>query len=391
MVRFRDCTCRTMRALNTEITDVSSKRMHRIASAVAGVLLLMVAGCGTALNSSSSSHSSPSGTIQSQSQPPTGPTLGYVWDAPSQSLRPIQGVAGASIIGAATVSAPSQGTSFIASASSGISGMALFLDANGGVFQSSVTGGPLTKVASVSGGTSLVLSNSGAYAVVTGKSADGASIASVISGLPASPSTRNLNLASGTSVLGAAASDTGTVALANGSSQGNVSMVAFVGQAAGAQVATTQAFGGMQFVPNSDELVVADGASGALTAITRVNTTPSSSSLSSAGGIMAPVALDITSNGRWVVAANHNGDVLRIDLTGAAAATKVHCSCAPNQVLALNGSANGAGASTTVRLVTAAGGPLWIMDAGNASPRVLFIPAITTAGTLPTIASKSAM
>jgi hypothetical protein len=39
-------------------------------------------------------------------------------------------------------------------------------------------------------------------------------------------------------------------------------------------------------------------------------------------------------------------------------------------VLAMRGSAAGA----TVRLV-AAGGPLWIVDAGSAAPRVLFIPA----------------
>jgi hypothetical protein len=147
-----------------------------------------------------------------------------------------------------------------------------------------------------------------------------------------------------------------------------------------------QAFGGLQFVPNSDELVVADGASGAVTAISHVNTAPSPALLSAPGGITAPVALDVTPNGRWVVAANHAGDVLRIDLTGVAAATKVRCSCAPTQVLALNGSSNG----TTVRLVTATGGPLWIVDAGNATPRALFIPAITT-GTVPTIIAKNAM
>jgi len=361
------------------------KRVRGVASTIAGLLTLTVLGCGIAVNPSSSS----SGPAQSQSKQSTGPVLGYVWDVPSQSLLPVQGVAGASILGTATVSATSQGHSFIASAISGISGRALFLDANGGVFQGSVTGGPLTKVANISGATSLILSNSGGYAVVTGKSADGASIASVISGLPTSPSTRNLTLASAASVFGAAASDTGTVALATGSGQSEVTIVAFVGPAVGVQVATTQAFGGMQFVPSSDELVVADGGSGALTAIARVNTTPSSSSLSSAGGITAPVALDITSNGRWVVAANHHGDVLRIDLTGVAATMKVHCSCAPSQVLALNGSANGAG--TTVRLVTPGGGPLWIVDAGNTSPRVLFIPAITTAGILPTLTPKSAM
>src|SRR5271170_4633017 len=142
----------------------------------------------------------------------------------------------------------------------------------------------------------------------------------------------------------------------------------------------------MQFVPNSDELVVADGASGALTAISHVNMMPSPATLSPAGGIAAPVALDITTNGRWVVAANHTGDVLRIDLTGATASTKLHCSCAPSQVLALNGSMSG----TAVRLVTTGGGPLWIVDAGSSAPRVLFIPAISPAS-VPTITTKGAL
>src|SRR5579862_8130674 len=139
------------------------KRVRGVASTIAGLLTLTVLGCGIAVNPSSSS----SGPAQSQSKQSTGPVLGYVWDVPSQSLLPVQGVAGASILGTATVSATSQGHSFIASAISGISGRALFLDANGGVFQGSVTGGPLTKVANISGATSLILSNSGGYAVVT--------------------------------------------------------------------------------------------------------------------------------------------------------------------------------------------------------------------------------
>jgi hypothetical protein len=283
------------------------------------------------------------------------------------------------------MSTPSQGPSFIATASSGVSGMAVFLDANGGVYQSALTGGPLSKIASVPGATSLLLSNSGSYAVVTGQAKTGVSNALVISGLPQSAVAHPLNVSALGSILGVAASDTGSVAMATGSGQSGISIVAFVGQGAGTQVATAQAFGGLQFVPNSDELVVADGVSGAVTAISHMNTTPSSAVLSAPGGISAPVGLDITPNGRWVVAANHTGDVLRIDLTDVAALTKLHCSCAPTQVMALNGSSNG----TAVRLVTAAGGPLWVVDAGNPSSRVLFIPAITT-GTVPTI-TKSAV
>jgi hypothetical protein len=339
-------------------------------------LVMLAAGCGTSLNPTPAS--SGSGTTQAQSQPASGPKLGYVWDAASQSLRPLQGVAGASIVGTPTVTAA--GAGYIATVSSGVSGTALFLDANGGVYQSLLTGGTPAKIASAPGATSLVLSNSGAYALVTGKTASGGNMAAVISGLPGSPLLKSLNVASLPGILSAAASDTGTVALAAGSGEGAVSVVAFVGQAAGTQVATAQAFGGVQFVPGSDELVVADGASGAVTAISHVNTTPSSAVLSAAGGIAAPVSLDITSNAHWVVAANAKGDVLRLDLTGVAAPNKVRCSCAPTQVTAMNGN--------TVRLVTSGGGPLWIVDAGSSAPRVLFVPAIPST-TVATVITKS--
>ena len=328
-----------------------------------------------------SSTAAPGGTTP-QSQPASGPKLGYVWDDASRSLRPVQGVAGASVIGPAAVTAPTQGAGYLSTASSVVSGAALFLDASGGVYQSSLAGGAFSKIASLPGATALLMSYSGSYAVVTGKDASGAPMAAVLSGLPGSPAILNLGVASLPGILGGAASDTGTVALAAGTSGGAVSVFAFPAQGAGAQVAAAQSYGGIQFVPGSDELVVGDGGSGAITAISHVNTTPASAVLSAGGGIAAPVALDITSNARWVVAANAKGDVLRVDLSGVAAPNKVHCSCAPSQVVAMSG--------TTVHLVTASGGPLWIVDAGGTSPRVLFVPAIIPAAQA-TVITKSAM
>jgi hypothetical protein len=360
-----------------------AKQVLESAPAIAAVLALALAGCGTAINSPSPS---PSGAIQAQSQPTTGPVLGYIWDASVQGLRPVQGLPGASIVGAATVSGAGRSSPFIATASSAVSGMALFLDANGGVFEAPLSGGAMTRIANIPGATGLVLSSSGGYSLITGESAAGANIAAVISGLPQSPTVRNLNVSTLTPIAGGAASDTGTVALAMGSGQSAASAVAFTGQSASVQIATAQSFGGMQFVPGSDELVLADGGAGTLTAISHVGTTPASATLSPAGAIASPVALDITSNGRWVVVANHAGDVLRIDLTGAIAATTLHCSCAPSQVLALRGSTSG----STVRLVTTGGGPLWIVDAGSAASRVLFIPAVAPAS-VPTISTKSTM
>jgi len=359
------------------------KQVFGISPATAALLTFALAGCGTAINAPSPP---PSGAIQPQSQPATGPILGYIWDAPSHGLRPVQGLPGASIVGTATVSTSGAGPAFIATASSWVSGMALFLDTNGNVFQSPLSGGALTRVATIPGASALVLSNSGGYALVTGDNNSGVNIASVISGLPRSPAIRSLEVSALASIAGGAASDTGTVALAAASGQSGTSIVAFSGQGAGVQVATAQSFGGMQFVPGSDELVVADGVTGALTAVSHVNTAPASAVLVPQGAITSPVALDITPNGRWVVAANHAGDVLRIDLTAAVAATKLHCSCTPSQVQAMRGSTSG----TTVRLVTSGGGPLWIVDAAGTAPRVLFIPALLS-GSVPSIVTKSAI
>jgi hypothetical protein len=359
------------------------RQLQRLTYAIAAMCLAAAAGCGTAVNSSSSSSSS---TLQAQ--PATGPILGYVWDAGGQALRPVQGVPGASLVGKPVVTAPSQGAGIIASASSGISATALFLDANGGVFQAPLSGGSLTKIASVPGATSLAMSSMGSTALVTGKNASGAMEASLISGLPQTPSVRALTLPALASILGGAASDTGTAAVAGSSAaDGPVSVFGFSGPGAAVAVATLQAFGGMQFVPGSDKLVVADAGSGALTAISNISTTATSATLSPAGAIAAPAALDITANGRWVVAANHAGDVLRLDLTGAVAATKLHCSCSPSQVSAFHGSANG----TAVRLITADGGPLWMVDAGTAAPRILFIPAIRPASTPPAASRGGAL
>ena len=66
------------------------KQLLRMGPATAVLLTLALAGCGTSMNPLSSA---PSGTIQPQSQPATGPVLGYIWDSSSQGLRPSSGTA----------------------------------------------------------------------------------------------------------------------------------------------------------------------------------------------------------------------------------------------------------------------------------------------------------
>src|SRR5271155_103928 len=127
-----------------------------IPAAIAAILMLALAGCGGPMTSTSSSGSA---TIQPQSQPATGPILGYVWDGANEALRPVQGVPGASIVGGAILSAPSQGAAILATTSSAVSGTALFLNANGGIFQAPLTGGKLAQIASLPGASGLALSN----------------------------------------------------------------------------------------------------------------------------------------------------------------------------------------------------------------------------------------
>ena len=352
------------------------RKVNVFGLSVATACSLVSSGCGTSINSTSAA---PPSTIQPQSKPATGPTLGYVWDAAGQALRPVQGVPGASIVGTQHLTAAGGATTIVAAASSIRSGMAFFLDANGNLYQSPLTGGAAAQIASMPGASGLFVSSSGSNVLLTGKSASGTNVAALVSGLPQSAATHVLDVSTMNGIVGGSVSDTGAVVLAAPSSpagqgpdgQGPVSLVAYAGQSAGASIATFQAFGGMQFVPNSDELIAADGFSGTFTAISHVSTSPVSAPLPAAVSITSPAALDITPDARWVVAANHAGDVLRIDLTGAQAAVKTHCSCAPGQVSAMTG--------TTLRLVTQGGGPLWIVDAGGAAPRVLFVPAITAA------------
>jgi hypothetical protein len=341
-----------------------------ISLGIAIVFCLASMGCGTSGNTL---LSAPTSTIHPQSQPATGPTLGYVWDTAGQALRPVRGVPGASIVGSALSNVPGGGTSIVAAASSARSGIALYLDVKGNLYQSPLAGGASTRIASVPGATSLIINNSGSYVLLTGKANSGSNVAALISGLPQGAATHALDVSTLTGALSGAVSDTGAVVLASSSSQatGSVQLLAYGGQSAGTSIGTLQAFGGMQFVPGSDELIAADGGTGAFTTISHVSTTPVSASLSTTASIASPASLDITSDGRWVVAANHAGDVLRIDLTGAQAAVKAHCSCVPAQVSTMTG--------TTLRLVTEGGGPLWIVDAGGVSPRVLFVPAITAA------------
>jgi hypothetical protein len=349
--------------------------VFHVSLAIAATFCLGAAGCGTSANSAPSGAAS---TLQPQSRPATGPTLGYVWDTAGQTLHPVQGVPGASIVGSRLVDTPGNGIAIVAAALSVRSGMAFFLDANGNVFQAPLTGGTSTQIANISGVTSLAVSNSGSYALLTGKKA-----AALISGLPQSPVTHLLDASGLNGILNGAVSDTGASVLAGGarSGPGSVSLLAFVDQKAGTVIATLQVFGGMQFVPGSDELIAADGETGAFTAISHISTTAAPAPLTTAVSIASPAALDITPNARWMVAANHGGDVLRIDLTGTQAAVKVHCTCAPGQVTAMTG--------TTLRLVTEGGGPLWIVDAAGAAPRVLFVPAITAASVAASAGGKS--
>jgi hypothetical protein len=168
-------------------------------------------------------------------------------------------------------------------------------------------------------------------------------------------------------VVGASVSDGGAALLGGSAGDGSVTILA-VGQGGTAVSAlSVGALGGMAFVPGSDRALVVDAASGNVTQISNVSSTPAPSVISGAK-ISQPVGVDVSTDGRWGLVANGAGMVMRLDMSGQNAPVVTKCSCTPTTVASLSGGA--------FLLTSAGSSTAWMVDAGGGSPRFLFIPAL---------------
>ena len=305
-----------------------------------------------------------------------GPVAGFVYDSPGRALRPIQGVPGASLIGdpinlgldltAAYVS-PRQDSAFVVSAD-GL--LHFFRLASTGPVETSLGGISFIpqRVVFSPSGTAAALLTLGKAQVFQGLPG-----APALAGAITLPATGGLQPASATAsrsrqrtptAADFAISDDGVYLLSV--SGGSVRLLSVNGQnrslipaAAGALVA---------FAPGGHDAAVLDPAAGLLFIRDAAGAAGVQTIAQPDDSLASAVGIGFSQDGAklYVASAAAHGVVI-FDLVAGSRST-IACDCTP-ATLAPMGS--------LFRLNEFGSGPLWLLDAGAAPPRIVFVPAHT--------------
>jgi hypothetical protein len=336
----------------------SCGRLSASLGSVTCVAILLVSGCGkSSVNSGSTSSggsTTPAGTNISN-----GAQMGLIWNTSDSTLRTLVGVPGATQLGAALFPA---GT-YSAGAYAGLTQTALLIDPKGNLKIMTLPSlQTVSLAANVSLSSQIVFSPHGGYAAVFDP---GSTSLLQLTGIPLSLSVATVTSAS--PIQGAAISDAGTLLVAANSATPGVTVTATTANGARSTLATLGGFGGMGFVPGSEDALVAD--SSANTLARYHNGTPTALA-TGVNGLNLPFAVAASQDGNWAVTANRaNSTLVRVDLTGATPPTQSSCTCSPTQLSALNGNA-------VFELATPGAAPGWMIQADSPTSRVLFIPPV---------------
>jgi hypothetical protein len=298
------------------------------------------------------------GQVQS---PVTGPILGYMWDRGAGGLRPILGIPGSSTLGpiadagaalAAAEIAPGQDYALAVAAGSG---SVLLIRLNGPLSATAIDGIP-------AGPERIILSPSGASAAIY--YADRHRI-QLLSGLPDAPSLGNaIDIAALPALITAVAVNDGD-GLVLVAAPGAL-YAAGAGLAAPVLVAPIGRASNIAFLQNSRDAVAADYDRNEIILIRDV--TGAAQRVVLAGereGIAKPIAVAVSNQNQQVLAASA-GAVAMLGLDGGPP-TLVACPCSLSGLHRLKGEA-------VFRLNDPSSDPMYLLDAGAAQPRVLFVP-----------------
>jgi hypothetical protein len=334
----------------------SCGRLNAVLGSVACVAILLVSGC---------SKSSINGTTTGGTTTPTATTvstgaqMGLIWNSSDSTLRSLVGVPGATQLGKALFAAGTYSTGAYA----GLTRTALLIDPKSNLKVMTLPSQqPVALAANVSPSSLITFSPHGGYAVVL---VPGSTSLQLVSGIPQSPSASTVT--SATQIQGAAVSDAGTLLVAaNGATMG-FTVTATVANGTRSTLATLGGFGGMGFVPGSEDSLIAD--SSANTLARYHNGTPTTLA-TGANGLNQPLAVAASQDDHWAIVADRaDGSLLRVDLTGAMPPAQTSCTCSPTQLSALNGNA-------VFELVAPGTTPGWMIEADSPTSRVLFIPPV---------------
>jgi hypothetical protein len=300
----------------------------------------------------------------------SGPSLGVIYDASAQALRPVWGIPGASTAGKRI----DTGFTITAAAISPAQDYALALSADGSlklvIF--APDGVSIQDVKPAAAPDRMVLSPAGSAAVLYYKSA---SAVQVVSGLPNSmqvgPQIDISTLPQAPDVL--AISDDAAVVLAGvvenakgETPRGEVFVLPLDGSAP-RSIGPVQHASAMAFFKKSHDVVIADDVASAVIMVSDAGGASAPAWMFTDPGLSAPDSVQVAPDGKSILTGSSQNQVLAMMDASGANPVFVPCVCTPTEVRPLS-------VAAIYQVTEASSGLLWILDSNPLNPRVLFVP-----------------
>jgi hypothetical protein len=298
---------------------------------------------------------------QSNSTSVTEPVLGLVFDAGTQTVRPLMGIPAASQLGGTLGGTPLGG---VAISSEQAYAVALEAGTGAALLVSQAGRQPLTGVRA--GAQLAAVSQLGTAAAVyfadTGK-------ASILTGLPDAPQILREVTLDGAPLLLAVSDDGTTLAAVVSLSANQATVFSYSADGAGQALLSDRLFPSLEFVPGATTLLMATQS-----AVYLYQSRQGLQLLTDQrDGIANVVGAAASGDGTRVFIAMQTGQVAVRNLA-ASTQTVLSCACQPAGISRLRGKA-------VFRLNELGAGPLWVVDGDATVPRILFI-AMPVGGSL---------
>jgi hypothetical protein len=311
----------------------------------------------------------------------SGPSLGVIYDAADQAIRPVWGIPGSSTVG----SRIDTGFAITAAAISPAQDYALAVSSDGSLklLIFAAAGLSIQNVNSAATPDRMVLSPAGSSAILYYKSA--ASV-QVVSGLPNSvkfgPPIDISALPHAPDVF--AISDDAAVVLAGVMesvtrapirrlqagrpvpSSGELFLIPQDGNAS-RSIRRVRHASAIAFFKKSHDVVIADDAASSVTMVSDAGGATAPVWTFADEGLRAPDSVQVSADNKGILAGSSQGQVLAMLDSGGANAVFVPCACAPTVVRPLS-------VASIYQVTEAHSGLLWILDSNPMNPRVLFVP-----------------
>jgi hypothetical protein len=299
--------------------------------------------------------------------PVGGPTLGFIFDARGQALRPILGIPGASTFGD-----PLQTSARLSAAAISLhQSVAVVNDGTWKAIGLTASASSTTILPDgLPASARVAVSESGTAAAFYATDDSGLSVVTGIGSPGMAATSVSLNALPG-ALTAFAAADDGSLLLSASVPGGGESLLWIASDGSVRQLASLQATASILLWNHGASALIVDRAANQVWKIQDPGGNAALTLLASdADGVSGPVGAALSANGKWLWIANAGASaVLGIDL-GARTAVSLNCAFDLTTLVPL---ADGA----TFRLNELDSGPLWLLDpAAGADPRVVFVPAI---------------